>query len=352
MEQTHPPCRERRAGDGEEAGQGAHPVRARLSAMRQFALLAFVISAISVGAAAESISKATIAGIGRDQFKTISCDVQLIAAQNVSIHDSTKHINTKDTIIQHLYHGRVGYSCKRIERDFRPSTEEYWPKFAPVNRNNIFQRRLFRGRLIGEVFSKPEIIMRQPFGSFGWRVSGILQNRSYFPKSGLIGDGVLNGSNGEFIRYDESTLFRPHFIQLAAQDVSLPLQCINSGIGFGECGKRVPVLLIGRFAPRSDNSQIIAMRNNQGTYSSNGRGHKGAKSSPIALSLFVFVALGLIAISGIFSRYAIYTCIERNDGSYYVFLMLSFLAALVGGLALTTIFGFFPDSPLPHFNLF
>jgi hypothetical protein len=52
------------------------------------------------------------------------------------------------------------------------------------------------------------------------------------------------------------------------------------------------------------------------------------------------------------SRYAIYTCIERSDGTYYLFLALSVFAAFTGGLLLATIFGFFPDAPFPHLDLF
>ena len=70
------------------------------------------------------------------------------------------------------------------------------------------------------------------------------------------------------------------------------------------------------------------------------------------MALAAFVSVGLLAIGGMLSRHAIYTCTYRDDGSYYLFLLLSVALAFASFLLLATIFGFFPDVPLPHFNLF
>jgi hypothetical protein len=64
------------------------------------------------------------------------------------------------------------------------------------------------------------------------------------------------------------------------------------------------------------------------------------------------VRMGLLAIGSVLNNHGIYTCAYRDDGFYYIFLLLSVALAFAGFFVLATIFGFFPETLLPHFNLF
>lgn len=75
-------------------------------------------------------------------------------------------------------------------------------------------------------------------------------------------------------------------------------------------------------------------------------------NTAVILLAFTLTSIGLIAISGVLSRYAIYTLTYRTGCSYFIFLVLSVILAFAGFLLLTTIFDFFPESPLPHLNIF
>ena len=102
----------------------------------------------------------------------------------------------------------------------------------------------------------------------------------------------------------------------------------------------------------SDDRPIITVRDNQRDDRRSGGGDKSPKSSPFTFAFSCLVAMGLIAGSGVFSRHAVYACRGRDDSSYYLFMLFSFLAIFGGFLLLATIFGFFPDAPLPHLDFF
>jgi hypothetical protein len=126
----------------------------------------------------------------------------------------------------------------------------------------------------------------------------------------------------------------------------------NGGGRLGDGGKGVGVLLIGGSFRLTDDRPIIAMRDSQREDRGGGSGDKSPKGKPFTLAFTALVAVGLVAISGMFSRHAVYACRDRSDSSYYLFMLFSFLAIFGGFFLLATICGFFPDSPLPHLNLF
>jgi hypothetical protein len=100
------------------------------------------------------------------------------------------------------------------------------------------------------------------------------------------------------------------------------------------------------------NIYIVAMSN----YNREDSDSSGNAEDPIghifAICLLFLVAFFLIAIGLMLSRHAIYNCRYRDDGSYVFFVLFSEIPLLCGVLLLATIFGFFPDSPLPHLSLF
>jgi hypothetical protein len=52
---------------------------------------------------------------------------------------------------------------------------------------------------------------------------------------------------------------------------------------------------------------------------------RAQKSSPFTFAFSCLLAMGLIAGSGVFSRHAVYACRGRDDSSYYLFMLFSFL---------------------------
>ena len=126
----------------------------------------------------------------------------------------------------------------------------------------------------------------------------------------------------------------------------------NSDIGFTQRAHGITMLLGGIAFCLPNNSNIIAVSDNQCKDGRTGSGNERPKSRQLSLALATFVSLGLLAIGGVLSRHAIYTCTYRNDSSYYLFLLISVVLAFVSILLLATIFGFFPTSPLPHLDLF
>jgi hypothetical protein len=126
----------------------------------------------------------------------------------------------------------------------------------------------------------------------------------------------------------------------------------NGDIRLGDDGKGVCMLLVSGSFRLSDDRPIVAVRNSQSEDRSRSGGDKSPKSKPFAFAFTALVAVGLVTISGLFSRYAVYACRDRSDSSYYFFMLFSFLAIFGGFFLVATIFGFFPESPLPHLNLF
>jgi hypothetical protein len=118
---------------------------------------------------------------------------------------------------------------------------------------------------------------------------------------------------------------------------------------WADIGAELPML--GVLGP-SDDRPIITVRDYQRDDRRGSGGDKSPKSSPFTFAFSCLLAMGLIAGSGVFSRHAVYGCRGRDDSSYYLFMLFSFLAIFGGFLLLATIFGFFPDAPLPHLDLF
>jgi len=75
----------------------------------------------------------------------------------------------------------------------------------------------------------------------------------------------------------------------------------------------------------SDDRPIITVRDNQRDDRRSGGGDKSPKSSPFTFAFSCLLAMGLIAGSGVFSRHAVYACRGRDDSSYYLFMLFSFL---------------------------
>jgi hypothetical protein len=134
--------------------------------------------------------------------------------------------------------------------------------------------------------------------------------------------------------------------------LALISQRVDAGIGLAERGEGIDMLLGGYFPRLPDDGSVIAVRDNQGEDRSDSGPDQSPKGRPFALAFGCFVSMGLLAIGGILSHHAIYTCSYRDDMSYYLFLSLSIAAFFSCGLLLVTICGFFPDSSFPHFNLF
>jgi hypothetical protein len=73
-------------------------------------------------------------------------------------------------------------------------------------------------------------------------------------------------------------------------------------------------------------------------------------------SIFPFLSGVLMCICLIISslmciRYAVYNCSYSDDGRYYIFIAVGFLFMLGSVLAIASIFGFFPSTPIPHLCL-
>jgi hypothetical protein len=123
-------------------------------------------------------------------------------------------------------------------------------------------------------------------------------------------------------------------------------------LGAFDRGDGVPVLLIGsavRFPERFEN---VSMRYDDCQNGSNRSADESAESKPLTRGLTLFMDIGLLTCCGMLSRHAIYTCSYRNDRSYYIFMVLLVLAAFGGGFLIFLVCGFFPDAPVPHFDLF
>jgi hypothetical protein len=121
---------------------------------------------------------------------------------------------------------------------------------------------------------------------------------------------------------------------------------------FSNGGHSIRVLLVGGSSRFQNDRSVVPVRDDQREDRGSGSGEKSPKSSPFALASAPFVAFGLVTMSGVLSHHAVYTCRGRDDSSYYLFALLSFLAIFGGFFLLATIFGFFPGSPLPHLDLF